>query len=67
MAKRGRPRLDLAKREVLQIRVFPEVKRLFEQAARASGQSLTAWATQRLQDAVQEEVQNNRGKADDSP
>ena len=64
MAKRGRPKLDLAKREVLQIRVFPEVKRLFEQAARSAGQSLTAWATQRLQDAVGDELQNNRKKSD---
>jgi hypothetical protein len=67
MAQRGRPKLDLAKRETLQIRVFPEVKRLFEEAARSAGQSLTAWTTQRLQDALQEELQNNGKNADDSP
>ena len=34
MAKRGRPKLDVAKREVLQVRVLPEIKAEFKQAAR---------------------------------
>ena len=66
MKKRGRPKLDISKNEVVQLRVYPEVKRLFEAAARDAGQSLTAWATQRLQDAVGREMKNNRREGENS-
>lgn len=67
MAKRGRPKLDNAKREVVQIRVLPEVKAEIETASQLARKSLTSWATQQLREAAQKELEKNRGRADDSP
>jgi predicted HicB family RNase H-like nuclease len=66
MAKRGRPKLNLAKREVLQVRVLPEVKREFIQASHLAGQSLSKWATQRLSEAAQKELEKNHAEADNT-
>jgi len=50
MNKRGRPLQPehLVKKEILQVRVLPDVKRDFEKAAKLSGLSLSSWARSKL-------------------
>jgi uncharacterized protein (DUF1778 family) len=64
MAKRGRPKLDNTQRQVIQVRVAPEVKGSFEKAARLSGLSLSSWMRERLMGAARKDLQNLSPKAD---
>jgi hypothetical protein len=64
MNKRGRPKLNDAQREILQVRVVPDIKRDFEKASRLSGLSLSSWARERLMAAARKELQNLAQKSD---
>lgn len=65
MAKRGRPRLNLAKRKMLQVRLLPDVKSEFERASQLAGKSLSCWVTDCLREAAAKEFEKNRAKSED--
>ena len=64
MSPRGRPKLNGAKRQVIQVRVLPEVKTLLEEAAKVSDLSLSSWARDRLTVLARRELEGARKKTD---